>query len=843
MRAEAAAETLPAAAAPRGRARPRKPKPPAEAEAPAPPAAPSPATGIVRRRFTLPKGAAAVVAAQPGARESPALGTPGAAAAGPEAPPGPEPGPGPEDEATSAATKALARSLQQWLHIFSHRSEAAREAALAFGAGADTFQIAARRLERYLLDGLHNRAGRPALAALESTVQNHLRQKPEDPHARVFLDPHRTRSELPHETVGGLASALAALRPGSAGAERRAVQLLFPYFCEAGAARPEGTQPARLSPPIAARSVALAARGAAVEAFRVLREAADLRQPHTWYPAARELRRRIIYHAGPTNSGKTRAALEALKRAESGVYCGPLRLLARQIHEQLNGDGVICDLLTGQERVEVPGATHIACTVEMVSTSTVYDVAVIDEIQMIGDTFRGYAWTRAFQGVVAHEVHVCGDGSAVELLRRLCAVQGDELEVVSYDRLAPLEPLGKPVESLRQIRPGDCVVAFSRRSIYEIKRQIEKQTKYRCCVVYGHLPPETRAQQARLFNEEDTGYDVLVASDAIGMGLNLHIKRVIFSTVLKFNGDDVVQVPDTQIKQIAGRAGRYASRYPTGFVTAMRDEDLDVVHAALQAPLPPLQAAGLFPTYEQLELFASRVPPSASFADILVEFASAARIDGPYFMTRVDDMQEVAKLLVPVRELSLRDRYTLCLAPVKVREPTAASNLVDYAKQIARGGPVALGYRAWELRKPRTDGEAHELEVIHSVVDMYLWLSQRMGDAVPFLDETEAHSARARSLELLAGYLAHGPRTRELGSGPGLGRGGWRSRAAARDRAGRGYEADWEDGEGPPVPAGGREARRATRRERREQRERALAQLQGGPAKERAGSGRRRRRR
>jgi len=126
-----------------------------------------------------------------------------------------------------------------------------------------------------------------------------------------------------------------------------------------------------------------------------LRELTDLRLPHEWFPRAAAMKRKIIYHAGPTNSGKTYEALQRLKQApDSGLYCGPLRLLALEIYENLNMSGVYCSLVTGEEKREIPLATHVSCTVEMCNPSSYYDVAVIDEIQMIGDPQRGWAWTR-----------------------------------------------------------------------------------------------------------------------------------------------------------------------------------------------------------------------------------------------------------------------------------------------------------------------------------------------------------------------------------------------------------------------------------------------------------------
>ena len=236
-----------------------------------------------------------------------------------------------------------------------------------------------------------------------------------------------------------------------------------------------------------------------IASFKTLCTFSDLRLPHEWYPYARLRKRKIYFHGGPTNSGKTYHALQSLRNADTmkggGIYCGPLRLLALEVYESLNRQGIYTNLLTGQEKREVDFATHIACTLEMVNITKEYDVAVIDEIQMITDKQRGSAWTRALQGLMAREIHLCGGLEALSVVQSLVESCGDDFEVVTYERLSKLVVSD---ESLRgdysKVRPGDCIVAFSRSDIFSIKRQVERLTNYKCAVVYGQLPPETRYQ-------------------------------------------------------------------------------------------------------------------------------------------------------------------------------------------------------------------------------------------------------------------------------------------------------------------------------------------------------------
>ena len=172
---------------------------------------------------------------------------------------------------------------------------------------------------------------------------------------------------------------------------------------------------------------------------------------------------------------------------------------------------------------------------------------------MIGDDQRGWAWTRALQGLPANEIHLCGDASALPLVQQMCKSMGETLTVCNYDRFTQLEiePRSLP-HSYGSVQAGDAIVAFSRRDIFDIKTMIERRTDLKCCVIYGALPPEMRRHQAALFNDPDSGFDVLVASDAVGMGLNLNIRRVIFHKVEKFEGKDSCPVSPSALKQIAG---------------------------------------------------------------------------------------------------------------------------------------------------------------------------------------------------------------------------------------------------------------------------------------------------
>lgn len=474
-----------------------------------------------------------------------------------------------------------------------------------------------------------------------------------------------------------------------------------------------------------------------IKKFRSMITSADLTKPETWFPFARAIKRKIIYHCGPTNSGKTYNALQRFMEAKKGIYCSPLRLLAMEVFDKVNSLGVYCSLLTGQEKKYVPFGNHTACTVEMVSTEELYEVAVIDEIQMMSDLYRGYAWTRALLGLQADEIHLCGDPSVLSIVRKICKETGDELIENHYERFKPLVVEAKTLlGDIKNVRSGDCVVAFSRREIFEVKLAIEKHTTHKCCVIYGALPPETRRHQANLFNEQGNEYDILVASDAVGMGLNLNIRRIVFYSLSKYNGDKMVNVPPSQVKQIAGRAGRRGSIYPDGLTTTLHLDDLDYLIECLQKPFDEITKVGLFPFFEQVELFAGQIP-DITFSQLLQKFSENCRLDGSYFLCKHEHIKKVANMLEKVKGLSLEDRFNFCFAPVNIRDPKAMYHLLRFADSYSRNVPVSLAMGMPKC-SARNDMELLDLESKHQVLSMYLWLSNHFKEeCFPYVKKAE----------------------------------------------------------------------------------------------------------
>lgn len=296
-------------------------------------------------------------------------------------------------------------------------------------------------------------------------------------------------------------------------------------------------------------------------------------RPETEFPEALQMKRRFILHVGPTNCGKTYEALQRLKTAERGVYLGPLRLLALEVYEKMKEFGLSCTMLTGEERIYEDGSKVTSSTVEMLDLDQEYDIAVIDEAQMIQDPDRGHSWTRAVLGVRAQEIHVCMSPAAEQVLCHLIALCGDTYEIHRYERKTPLLCETEAFVFPEGVREGDALIAFSKRAVLDIAGRLER-SGIKASVIYGSLPPEIRRRQIHLFTERQT--KVVVSTDAIGMGLNLPVQRIVFMQTDKYDGKMTRPLIVPEIKQIAGRAGRYGI-HDAGYVNAMGEEALSYI--------------------------------------------------------------------------------------------------------------------------------------------------------------------------------------------------------------------------------------------------------------------------
>ena len=302
-----------------------------------------------------------------------------------------------------------------------------------------------------------------------------------------------------------------------------------------------------------------------------------LDNPIDEYKETRRMKRHFYLHVGETNTGKTYSSIKRLMEAESGVYLAPLRLLALEIQDKLNSENIACSLLTGEEEDIITYAYHVSSTIEKLQLGTPYDVCVIDEAQMISDNQRGWAWTRAIIGVLAPEVHICMAPEALDIVIKLIKDCGDTYEVIRHKRDTELIVEDKKFNLERDVKKGDALVVFGKKKALAVSAQL-LNNNIRTSIIYGSLPYSTRKKQFDRFLSGET--EVIVCTDAIGMGVNLPIKRIVFLETRKYDGVSMRKLRVSEIKQIAGRAGRKGI-YDKGYVAATKD--IELIRDALKA--------------------------------------------------------------------------------------------------------------------------------------------------------------------------------------------------------------------------------------------------------------------
>lgn len=452
------------------------------------------------------------------------------------------------------------------------------------------------------------------------------------------------------------------------------------------------------------------------------------------FPFARELRRRLVLHIGPTNSGKTYAAFERLKKADTGSYLAPLRLLALEGYEELREQNIKASLITGEEQLIDPEASHISSTIEMLNFEVDVDVCVIDEVQMIDDSERGWAWANAIIGAPAKTVIMTGSSNAKEAIVALAEYLNEPLEIIEFERKTPLH-LMRHATPIGEIRPATAVIAFTRRDVLRLKQQLSRT--HRVSVVYGNLSPEVRREEARRFREGET--DVLVATDAIAMGLNLPIETLLFSKFEKFDGEKSRGLTPSEVHQISGRAGRYGMK-SAGYVGALTPDVLGYVikqyHKADHIITLPFRVMA---NLDHIRLVGS-ILEERSLRAILEFFVEHMRFDGPFRATNLETMLE-ASAVVDRFNLDLSAKFTLATAPLSTSSPYIMAAferycaLLESQKSVGYTPPKGLGDYA-DTMEALLEAEDYVKEI-----SLYLWLAYRFSEA--FIDAEAARNARA----------------------------------------------------------------------------------------------------
>ncbi|MDZ4375366.1 MAG: helicase-related protein, partial [Phenylobacterium sp.] len=294
---------------------------------------------------------------------------------------------------------------------------------------------------------------------------------------------------------------------------------------------------------------------------------------------------RLVAVLGPTNTGKTHLAVERMLGHSSGMIGLPLRLLAREIYDRIvKARGPRCvALITGEEKIVPPRAQYYVCTVEAMPLSVEVEFLAVDEIQLCADPERGHVFThRLLHARGKAETMLLGAGTMGPLVRRLLP----HAEIQSRDRFSQLTYAGP--KKLTRLPRRSAVVAFSADQVYAIAELIRRQ-RGGAAVVMGSLSPRTRNAQVALYQSGEV--DFLVATDAIGMGLNMDVDHVAFAGLRKFDGRRTRFLHPQEVGQIAGRAGRYQTNGTFGVTGEAEDMDIDLVEAVENHGFEPVAGA------------------------------------------------------------------------------------------------------------------------------------------------------------------------------------------------------------------------------------------------------------
>ncbi|WP_372366921.1 helicase-related protein [Candidatus Uabimicrobium sp. HlEnr_7] len=424
---------------------------------------------------------------------------------------------------------------------------------------------------------------------------------------------------------------------------------------------------------------------------------------------------KIFFHVGPTNSGKTHKALERLQSSEKGIYLAPLRLLAWEVFEKINKKSS-CTLLTGEEVIYKENAKHISATVEMFPQDTDWDVIVLDEAQMATDPERGWAWTRVLSQARGKELHICCIPEIQMFLEKFLREIGyQNIERNAYQRLAPLRVAGN-TWSLSSPPKQTIFVVFRRLDVLDLMNRF-KRMGVNTSIIYGSLPPEVRKNEAEKFLYGETS--VCVATDAIGMGMNLPAQNVCFVKIEKFDGHEVRKLNHFEIKQIAGRAGRFG-HHEYGEVGATSTEIIHHVKNALQKVTPWDKKLRISPNILDLTIL------SGSLHRRLLLWQDMEAIPETYQQfVEPCDMQQKLTLAESLsrdheEDLGLDICFTMINAPVtKGTEEywfSAVDNICYYKSLPIPREPIETSLLFDRL---------YEWEIYVRKLDIYLWLCNR----------------------------------------------------------------------------------------------------------------------
>jgi ATP-dependent RNA helicase SUPV3L1/SUV3 len=437
---------------------------------------------------------------------------------------------------------------------------------------------------------------------------------------------------------------------------------------------------------------------------------------------------------GPTNTGKTHRAIERMLEFDSGVIGLPLRLLAREVYDRVStrvGEQAVA-LVTGEEKRVPPRARYWVCTTEAMPRETQADFVAVDEIQLVGHPERGHVFTeRLLHARGRKETWFLGAGIVEGLLRH----QLPGIEVVRLPRLSRLTHLG--TSSLRTLPRRSAVVAFSMTEVYALADALRRR-RGGAAVVLGALSPRVRNAQVALYQAGEV--DFMVATDAIGMGLNLDIDHVALAGTYKFDGFETRPLEASELAQIAGRAGRHLRDGTFGTLNPEPELPRGLVQQLEQHRFP----AQRFAYYRNAEL------DYASLPALLASLAERPRDDSLRPAPDGDDI-EVLRCMARRPELNANDERTLRALWDLCRIPNYEKRLPEHQaeaiwplyEQLARGGVVSSAYVEERVRRlERFDGDMHVLMDRLAAIRTWTYVSHQS-----WLEHPGPLQERTRALE------------------------------------------------------------------------------------------------
>jgi ATP-dependent RNA helicase SUPV3L1/SUV3 len=465
----------------------------------------------------------------------------------------------------------------------------------------------------------------------------------------------------------------------------------------------------------------------------------DLSNYKEFFPEARAMKRKHTFFVGPTNSGKSYRGFNELALGETGLYLSPLRLLALEGQEEIEKRDKLCSLLTGEEMELKEDALFTSSTIEMANLDTPVDCVLVDEVQMILDEHRGWAWTQALVGMQAKKIIMTGSEECIPTLTKLIVdYLGEELEVVRLERMVGFEIMKAHTPNLALVEPSTAIIAFSRRGVLAIKKELEDAGRT-VSVLYGNLSPGVRREEARRFRSGET--EILVATDCIGMGLNLPIKTVIFSEVEKFDGEDVRALIIQEVKQIGGRAGRFG-KFECGYIGAMSKDALEFVKYQMSEKADnSVRPCFVRPTLLQLEALNQQLA-STDIKVAITLFASLGNHGEQLICSTLKDMLEIADKIEGSKilsRLSFSDKHVFTCAPVSTGDTMDA--FTDWLKGYCNKIPMSLNEAKYGTflsgGHASDDGVLNHAENCVKTLTVYHWLSRKKVTSFPDLDRCE----------------------------------------------------------------------------------------------------------